>query len=462
MAKWLKWSRWLLAGWLALAVFLPLVAPGRAFASEAGGSRQSADSGALVYVVPVKQTIESGLKKFLERAFADAKRHEATAIILDMDTLGGRVDAALEIGRLIRESPIPTVSFVHGNAISAGAYLALNADYIVMERASSIGAAAVVDLSGSEVGDAKTISYWSSKMKEAAEHRNRNPQLAIKMVDKSIRLEIPELGVTLEPGQLLTLTATEALQVGYADAILSTNDEVLAFLGLEGATLVQFEPTLAERLARVFTHPVISTLLFIIGLAGIAIELFIPGFGFPGILGVLSFVLYFFGHYVAGFAGVEHIVLFAIGVILFVIEVFAPGFGLWALAGLVCLVSGVVLAAYDTANALQSLGIALVIAVVLVVITAYIFRRRGIWNKFILRDEMTTEQGYVPAESKEYLAGKSGTTVTVLRPAGVVEIGGERIDAVTRGEFIDRGKPVEVVLVEGTRVVVREIQNQNG
>lgn len=446
---------WMRSLWMAFMVLLVVLPAGLALADDSKPGAAGQDGSKLVYVIPAEQTIESGLQSFLERGYKDAEKHGADYIILDLDTLGGRVDAALDIGSLIRESKVPTAVLVHDKAISAGSYIALNAERIYMKPGSTIGAAAVVDSRGQEVESAKVIAMWASEMRSAAELHGRNPEIAEGMVNKNRVLDVPKLNRTYSNGELVSLSAEEALKVGYADALLQTNEEVLKELGLSGAQVEQFDPSFAERLARVLVNPYVTTLLFIVGLAGIAIELFIPGFGIPGILGVASFGLYFFGHYVAGFAGVEDMVLFLIGIVLLVIEIFVPGFGIWAVIGIICLMSGVIMAAYDSSDAAVSLGIGFALALVLAGIVIYAFRRRGIWNKFILKDELKTELGYVSQTEKEHLLGQTGVALTPLRPAGTAKIDGQRIDVVTAGEFIPQGSPVTVVLVEGARIVVR-------
>lgn len=447
-----SWFRSFLLLLVAVVFVLPAV-----WASAASAETSPARNGdKLVYYVPAERTIESGLQRFLERAYKDAERHGADYVVLELDTLGGRVDAALEIGQLINSSKVPTVVFVKGKAISAGSYIALNAERIYMKKGSTIGAAAVVDGSGEELESAKVVAMWASEMRGAAELRGRNTDIAEGMVNKNRELNVPELNRVYARGELISLTAEEALKVGFADGLADSQEEVVKLLGLEGAHTEHFNPSFAENLARVLVNPGVTTLLFVLGLAGIAIELFVPGFGLPGIVGIGSFALYFFGHYIAGFAGVEDVALFIIGIILLVIEIFVPGFGIWAILGIVSLASGVILAAYDSKDAALSLGIGFLLAVVLAAIVIYVFRRRGIWNKFILKDEMKTELGYVSQSEKDHLLGCTGQALTMLRPAGTALIEGERIDVVTSGEFIQKGKAIKVVLVEGARVVVRE------
>lgn len=444
---------------LAASVLLTCIWGAGALAAAPAESSSAALPGTSVqkvYVVPVKQTIETGLERFLARAIAEAEEAGAAQIIFEIDTLGGRVDAAEGIGQRIRDSKVPTVAFVQGRAVSAGSYIALNAGRIVMKPGGSIGAAAVVDGSGTEVDNPKVVSHWASMMRAAAELRGRNPVIAEGMADKNTGVPLPEIGKTFEKGQIVSLTSEEALKVGYADHLADDLPGVLAYIGMSEAEIVPVDPTASERLARLLTHPVVMTLLLLVGIAGVAIELFVPGFGFPGILGVAAFALYFFGHYIAGFAGVEHMILFVIGIVLLIVEIFMPSFGILGIAGIASIVGGVIMAAYDTENALLSLGIAFGLSIVVVAIVIRIFRRRGIWNKFILREQLTSEQGFNSHEAKDDLLGVEGTALTPLRPSGTAMLQGKRVDVVTGGEFIASGQSIEVIQVEGTRVVVRK------
>lgn len=443
-----RWGkRWLapLLAWFAVVVSLsPFAGPA------------AAEAGPAVYVVPVESTIEQGLQSYLERAYKDAEEAEAERIILVISTPGGRVDSAEQIGKLIRESDVPTTVFVEDMAVSAGTYIALNAEHIVMKPNSMIGAAAVVDGSGTLIDNPKTISYWTTKMTEAAKLNGRNPNIAAKMVDVNVVLDEKTDGIAKGKGEILSLGAEDALKVGYADHIAGSVDETLQWLKLGDRNVIHFEMTAAEKLARWLVQPAVMTILLIFGIAGLAIELLVPGFGVPGIVGLAAFILYFFGHYVAGFAGLEAVVLFVVGIVLLILEIFVPSFGILGTLGSLSLVGGVVMAAPDAVKALVSLALAFIIAIVIIFWFAKRNNKRGVWNRFILRDALTVEEGYIPAPSLDWLAGKSGVTLTPLRPAGTVEIDGERFDVVTAGEFIQAGKTVKVVKVEGVRVVVRE------
>ncbi|CAG5083495.1 Uncharacterized protein yqeZ [Thermobacillus xylanilyticus] len=424
---------------------------------------QAADSGAggagpAVYVIPVRQTIESGLEAFLKRAFREAEEAQAERIVLVINTNGGRLENAQNIGDLVGASPVPVTAFVESKAFSAGAYIALNADQIVMRPGSSIGAAAMVDAAGNLVDNPKQISAWTAEMRDAAEASGRDPNIAAAMADPNYRGEIP--GIGRDPGGILTLTAEEALRVGYADHLADSVEDVIAWLGLEQRAVVHVDPSLAERAARVLTQPGVMLLLLIIGIAGIVIEMLVPGFGVPGIVGLLALVLYFFGQYVAGFAGMESVALFIAGIILLVLELFVPSYGILGILGGAAIIGGIATAAYDAGDAVTTLLYAFGAAAVLAAIAGYIFRKRGVWNKFILRESLTSEEGYLSTEARTDLTGKSGTALTPLRPAGVVLIDGERIDAVSEGGFVEPGARVRVVRAEGLRVVVKESKDE--
>lgn len=424
--------------------------------SAAGGTAAEKLKGGPVFIIPVDQEIERGLQSFLERGFEEAAKYGAVLIVLEIDTPGGLVDSAEQIGQMVRDSEIPTAAYVKGDAASAGSYIALNANSIIMKPGSMIGAASLVDMNGKSVDDAKMVSYWKSKMVGAASLNGRDPEIAAGMMDVNLVVNKPELGVNKAQGQIIALTSDEALKAGYADHLADTPEEAITLLGYSTDDIFRVEHTGAEKMSHFLTNPIIMTILLFIGIAGIVIELLVPGFGAPGIIGTLAFALYFFGNYVAGFAGAETWLLFILGLVMLVLELFVPSFGILGLLGSVSLVAGVVRAAFSLEHAFLNLGIAFAAAAVVIAIVAVVFKERGIWNRFILRDSLTKEQGFVPVLEKLSLIGASGVSITPLRPAGTALVGNERVDVVTEGSFISSGVPVSVVKVEGGRVVVKE------
>lgn len=445
---------------LFLMIFMPIAAEvGTAAVSASSSSEADKEpTKGPVFIIPVDQEIQRGLQRFLERGFLEAENYDAVLIVLEINTPGGLVGTAEEIGSMVRDNPFPVVAYIKGNAASAGSYIALNADKIIMKPGSMIGSASLVDMTGKAVNDPKTVSFWKSKMVGAAALNGRDPEIAAGMTDSDVVVNKPELGVNKSKGQIIALTSDQALKAGYADGIADTPEEAILSLGYTTDDIFRVEHTGAEKMSQFLTNPIIMTILLFIGIAGVFIELLVPGFGIPGITGVLAFVLYFFGNYVAGFAGSETWLLFILGLVMLVLELFIPSFGILGLIGSISLVSGVVRAAYSTSHALFSLGIAFAAAVVVIIIVAVLFKERGIWNRFILVDNLTKDRGYIPVEEKTTLIGARGVSITPLRPSGTVNIDGQRIDVVTEGGFVDVNLPIIVVKVEGGRIVVKELK----
>lgn len=260
-----------------------------------------------VYHVPIEAEVEKGLKAFLERAFKEATENNAEAIVLEIHTPGGFVDAATDIGKLIDEAPIKVIAFINSKAHSAGAFIALHADEIYMVPNGTIGAAAVIDSAGN-AADEKANSAWLAQMRAAAETSGRDPKYALAMANK--RIDIPELAPV---GELLTLSADEALEVGYSEGTASSLEDVLVLADLKGSEVIGMEPTLSEQVARIITNPVVVPILLSLASLGLVLELYSPGFGVPGLVGLSSLGLFFFGHTIAGFLATKQLYYLLLG-----------------------------------------------------------------------------------------------------------------------------------------------------
>ncbi|MBU9722505.1 MULTISPECIES: NfeD family protein [Bacillaceae] len=406
--------------------------------------------GKLVFYIPVEQEVERGLQAFLERSIDTAIEEGADHIVFEVDTPGGFVDAAGNIATLIRNTPIPTTAYVIDQALSAGAYISLNADKIVMKPGSTMGSASVIDGSGNAAED-KAQSAWLAEMRQAAELNGRNPIYALAMADPTI--DIPES----PEGEILTLTPREAMEVGYAEAIANDRTELLDFLELQNAREQEMEITFAEQIARFVTNPIIIPILLSIGSMGLVLELYSPGFGVPGIMGLSALFLFFFGHMVAGFAGMETFILFGVGIVLLLIEIFVPGFGIFGALGIGAIIGSMVLASYSTTNIILSILIAIVLTVAMSIIFFKYVGYRGPLKRIILKDATKSEEGYVSNVTREEIIGKTGETLTVLRPAGTAVFNEERLDVVSEGGYIGQGRKVKIVSTAGSRIVVREL-----
>ncbi|MFX3674427.1 MAG: nodulation protein NfeD [Paenisporosarcina sp.] len=409
------------------------------------------ESASEVYRIPIEDHVEKGLYAFLERAIQEAEVAGAETIIFDIHTPGGMVDSASKIAKLIDNTPLKTIAFINEDALSAGAFIALHADEIYMVPNGRIGAAGIIDSAGN-AAEEKAQSAWLVAMQNAAESSGRDPKYALAMADKSIHL--PEYRAP--SGKFLTLSAKEALKVGYSEGTVSSYNDLLKELDISESKTVSVNETLAEKIARFITNPVIVPILLSIASLGLILELFSPGFGIAGTVGLISITLFFFGHLVAGLAGFESIVFFIIGLGIFFAEFFLPG-GIAGIIGLALIIGSLLLAGGNVVNMGISIFIALIVAILgMVIIVKFFGKKMNLFHKMILMDATDTEHGYVSNVNRVELIGKYGISMTPLRPSGTIMLEGERIDSVTEGGYVDAGKSVKVIKVEGSRIVVRE------
>ncbi len=423
----------------------------------------------IVYVAPVEDIIDLGLAPFVQRVLDEATAAGAAAVVLEINTFGGRVDAAVQIRDALLNSRLRTVAFVNKRAISAGALIALAAESLVMAGGGTIGAATPVQAgqpgAAAQPASEKTVSYVRKEFRATAESRKRPLLIAEAMVDPDV-----EIRGIIEKGKLLTLTTEEALKHKVADFRADTLESALEKLGLGGAQLRRASPNWAENVVRFLTHPVISSLLITVAMLGIIIEIRTPGFGVPGGLGLASLALFFWGHWLVQLAGWEELLLAAAGVILLAIEVFViPGFGIAGVLGIVAILAGLILSlvgAGDTSEVvLMAAGrviFSLMIALMASLVILRFLPRLPFGRRLILERGLAAAQGYASApESDLRLLGKTGRASSPLHPAGIAEIDGERVDVVSDGELIEAGQFIEVSRVDGNRIVVRHMTNIN-
>ena len=414
-----------------------------------------------VIVLNIEGTIAPGLDTYVARGLKEAALAGAKAVLVEIDTLGGRLDAMDRIVELLQSSPVTVYTYVRGSAGSAGALIALTGKKIAMAPDSAIGAAAPVAVGGEmdETRRQKETSFLRAKFRAAAERLRREgrpelrPEIAEGMVDPA--MVIP--GIKAK-GELVSLSAEEALKLHYSDLIAGHRREVLRAFGLGGLKVRECRPMPAEGLVRFLTDPTVSTVLLALGLLGLLVEVFTPGFGGPGIVGLLGLGLFFGARLLAGLAGMEVIFLFTAGLLLLAIDLFfVPGFGLLGLLGLLGLAASVILAYPDPYQALAGLGGAVFTTFLLGGLLFRYLERRAAFRPILLETRLTGQEGYTAVPDHRHLVGASGRTLTPLRPAGVALIDGDRVDVTSEGGFIPAETAVRVVRVEGNRVVVRPV-----
>ena len=410
-----------------------------------------------IYRVPVHGVIELGLAPFIARSIAEAERAGARAVVLDIETPGGRVDAAQQIVNSLKEAKVPTYAFVNRRAFSAGAMIALATDRVYMRDGAVMGAATPVGGDGSKAPE-KIVSAMRSEMRALAEARQLDPRVAEAMVDEEI--EIP--GV-VEKGKLLTLTTDEAVKLGYAHEVADWNALMLQLRAV-GAPVTTAEVNWAEGLVRFFTHPLVAPMLLSLGFLGLLIEFKTPAFGMAGIGGAVLLGLFFFSHYLVGLAGWEEFMLLAAGLILIGVEMFVlPGFGVAGIAGTLAVLASVYLSlvTHLSSEAQMSQAAGILSAALLVVIVAgwallRALPRSGRFAKsgMLLGESTDRAGGYISNPIRSELVGLTGVAVTDLRPAGAGQFGDERLDVVSDNTWISAGTPIRIVRSEGYRHVV--------
>ena len=413
--------------------------------------------------VPVAGDVEMGLAPFIERTLREAAESGAAAVVLDIETPGGRVDAAEQITAAISRAEVPVYAYVNMHAYSAGAMIALSAQRVLMRPGGVMGAVTPVDGSGTKASE-KIVSAMRARMRALAEARGLDPAIAEAMVDEAIEVE----GV-VESGKLLTLTAQEAVDLGYAQAVADW-EGVLAAIGLSGAEVVEAEVNWAERIVRFFTNPVIAPFLLSLGFLGLLVEIRSAGFGLAGTAGLLSLALFFGAHLLVGLAGAEDLILVVAGLILIGVEVFVvPGFGVFGIAGIVALLAGLLMAQVGSLPTSQDFTRAawvLCISLILVVATSWLFLQSmfGSWrlkrSGVILPETTDRDEGYTSADVRTDMEGAVGVAITPLRPAGVGLFGEERLDVVSESEWIEEGTRIRILSAEGYRQVVRAVKSE--
>ncbi len=416
-----------------------------------------------VYFAEIDGEIDLGMAPYVSRVVKEANEANADAIIFKINTFGGRVDAATQIKDAILSSNILTIAFINNRAISAGSLIALSCNKIVMVPGSSIGAATVVGQGGEKLSE-KYQSYMRSEMRSTAEKNGRRTDIAQGMVDERIVVE----GL-VDSTQLITLTTEEAIKYGIADTTVKDLNNVLADFNLKHAKIISIHSNWAEEFVRFLNNPIVSTILIMIGFFGLMAEIKTPGWGVAGTTGLIALALFFGSSYILELASIIEILLFVAGIVLIALEIFViPGFGITGISGIILVIASLFLSLtgglefFDyniIGTAIIQLAVALSGAFVLILILAKFLPKSNAFKRLVLAEEENAEKGFVSYPSAKELIGTEGIALTDLRPAGSAEINDKRYDVVADWDYIVRGKKVEVIRVEGIKVVVKEVKS---
>jgi membrane-bound serine protease (ClpP class) len=310
------------------------------------------ESSKKVYVIPIQDVIDLGIPGLVNRGIDLAESNNADLILFDIDTFGGRVDAATQIKDAIASTEIETIAFINRRAISAGSLISLSCDQIFMTDGATIGATSVVDMSGSKQSE-KSQSYMREEMAATAEKSGKNPEIARGMVDEELSFEFLIVeGDTLtvtdiegrKEGKLITLTTELALKYGIADGKSESVEELLKSLNIEDYQITIVDENWSENVVRILTNPTVSSLLTTFGTIGVISELYSAGWGIGGTIGIICLTLALGAGYLTQLASATDLLIVFFGLAMLFVEFVAiPGFGLFGITGIVVLFYGLYL-----------------------------------------------------------------------------------------------------------------------
>ncbi len=421
---------------------------------------------AQVYTFELNEAIFPSAWRKVKKAVEEAESKNVDFIVMKLNTYGGAVDMADSIRTKLMKAKPTTVVLIDNNAASAGALISLACDSIFMVKGAQIGAATVVNQQGTQMPD-KYQSYMRATMRSTAEAQGRDPQIAEAMVDD--RIHIPGI---IDSAKTLTFTTTEALKHGYCDGIFANTTDVVKHLSTN-AQVTTYKADWMEPILNFLLNPMVSSLLMLVIFLGIYTEVQSPGVGFPILASAIAATLYFAPNYLEGLAQHWEILLFLVGLALIAIEIFIiPGTGLAGIIGLVALVGGLTLsmvrndffdftlsAPGDITGALTQVLLTIIGSGALAVALGGRFMETSLFQKMVLEDTQDAEEGYT-VKSKEYevLVNRIGLAVTDLRISGKIEIDDERYEVITTGNYIDAGTKVIVKEYTESNLIVRELR----
>ena len=456
-----------------------------------------------IIVITVSGSVDPSMAAFIGRAIQNSKEYKDPVFILEMDTFGGRLDAAYNIvDTLSNISNGKTVAFVTKRAISAGALIALACNNLLMKPNTTIGDCAPITISkeGPEMLGEKFQSPLRAKFRALAKKNNYPPTLSESMVTAEMivfKIVLPDTVLYLDStgfadlapslikkiisretvvkrGELLTMDNEEAKELGFSSANVKNITEVLAFLNIKNYSITTISQNWSEKFVGYIA--MIAPILLMIGFAALYFEMKSPGFGIPGIVGIICLALVFGGQYAVGLANYTEMLLLIIGLVLLGIEMFViPGFGIIGIAGILFMAIGMMLSLQDFVipapempwqleilekNIFTMIMSLLGSVVLLLLFFKFVFPKiagaiSGPYLSATLADAHSAPDSPPPIST-----GDRGTVTKTLRPTGSAKIGADIYDVITDGEFINKGEPIIVTEIKGNRIVViRSVEN---
>jgi membrane-bound serine protease (ClpP class) len=429
----------------------------------------------------------------------------------------GSPQIAREIADKLREwvddekKPLQVIAFVPYKAVDTAAMVALGCSDIVMSEDAAFGDfSAMVGIGGDprKVGNAgRDIGPLKKFLADLLEATDRDPVLAEGLLDPDSELyrvrtkkgaferriitgeELARDQQSADPrwqtenqlkhkGSLLILNAALARELGIARHVVKTREirEVFGEYGIEPDKVLEITPDWLDQIASFLRLPQVRFFLVMIGITCLILEFKIPGATAPGVIAAICFVLFFWAQsQLSGQIIILAILLFLLGLICIGVEVFVlPGFGFVGVSGILLMVIGLGLATVERmpqhsddwwtlTSTLSQFGFGIVFAVFMALVLARYLPKIPYANRLVLPSagdnaEAGEDAAALPGVDQAIaLLGAIGTSATDLRPAGMARFGEQFVDVVTDGNFIPASARVQVIEVEGTRIVVKEV-----
>lgn len=416
------------------------------------------DSLTVFYRIRLDQDIDQSSQRLVTLGLEKALEAEADYVLLDLNTYGGAVNAADSIRSAILRYEKPVIAYVNMQAASAGALISIACDSIYMKTGSSIGAATVVSQTGEVMPD-KYQSFMRGMMRSTAQATGRDPSIAESMTDTA---------------NVLSMTPTEAIAVGYCEGICESEYEVAEKVTDGNAFIIKNmddDMTWLDKLIQLLLNPLLQSIFMMMIIGGIFVEIRTPGIGLPLLTAIIGALLYFAPGYIGHLVESWEILLFIVGLVLIGIEIFVlPGFGVCGISGIIAVVISLTFAMVDNVELfhwdgtlnlqpiIQPLGIVIISSAAAIFGSVWLVKKLYSTRSFdhiALRQEMKAEDGFTGVVSGlEYLKGETVTVLTDMRPGGKVQASDGRIVEATLkyGGFASKGETLKVIDAEQGRL----------
>lgn len=418
-----------------------------------------------VYTFEIHDDIAPPAERRTKKAMKDAKENDIDLIILHLNTFGGMLNSADNIRTMLLESEIPVWVFIDNNAASAGALISIACDSIYMRPGANIGAASVVNQTGEIMPD-KYQSYMRSMMRSTAQAKGRDPKIAEAMVDPRIYIE----GIN-DSNKVLTFTTEEAIIYGYCEGSAENIEQILKDNNIENYTIVEQKLSWVDLLISFLINPMISGLLIMLIIGGIYFELQTPGVGFPLVMAILGATLYFAPLYLEDLAANWEILLFIVGLALLAVEIFViPGFGVAGISGIFLIILSLTLSlvhnqGFDfsfsgTGPVIKAFFTVIIAMGIAFFVSIWLSKKLFTTSRFgelALSSTQEASDGFTSADLslKEFI-GQTAIAETMLRPAGKIRIDEDVYDATAETGYINKDELVVVVKFENQQMIVRK------